>query len=380
MGVHAGALSVIQKLCRRLPERPALYLLLTFLLTRLLLVLVGFIAVTYLPMRSGPEYRHLDAPPVLDMWYRWDAGFYTAIAIYGYGWAAFRQVTADMAFLPLYPSAIRALNLLRECDSLECATFHGVLISNVALLIAAYALFAWVKAHDGMDTAYRTAGLMLLSLFGIFFSGVYTESLFLALSSLTFLALHKKRFALAVLTVCLACLTRVVGLALCFPLLVWAWENPAPRRFALMLTACTPALLFGLYMMTMGMTTGDPLGYFHANAQFWLRSGPQHLVHLLVMQEAGSWLDAVFAVFYLALAVLLLRKDRLTGTFALSALLLPLMSGNLASISRYGGAVFPFYWAIARYCPEKYWKPVVVAMTVLMIIFAVQFCTWHWVA
>lgn len=373
-------MKVIQRFHQRLYERPALCLLLAFVLTRLFLMLIGSIAVTYLPMRSGPEYRHLDAPPVLDMWYRWDAGFYTAIAIYGYGWSAFRQVTADMAFLPLYPSAIRSLNLLCGCDSPECATLHGILISNFALLLAVYAIFAWVKAREGQPVAYRTAGLIFLSPFSIFLSGVYTESLFLGLSGLTFWALHKKRFALAVIAVCLACLTRVVGLALCFPLLIWAWKTPAPRRVSRLMVAGLPALLFGAYIILMGITVGDPWGYLHANAQFWLRSGPQHLVHLLVMQEGGSWLDAIFAVFYLVLAVQLLREDRLPGAFALSAVLLPLISGNLASISRYGGAVFPFYWVIARHCPEKYWKPVVVILMVLMIIFAVQFCTWHWVA
>ncbi|MGC8947639.1 MAG: hypothetical protein ACP5N6_16005, partial [Anaerolineae bacterium] len=71
--------------------KPAVFLLLMFLLTRITLVVVGVASIAYLPMITGEEYRHIDTGPVLDMWYRWDAGFYTSIALYGYQWATFHK-------------------------------------------------------------------------------------------------------------------------------------------------------------------------------------------------------------------------------------------------------------------------------------------------
>src|SRR5437899_6843695 len=72
-----------------------------FVCTRLVLIGIGITAMTSLPSVTGSEYRHLQTTPAVDMWYRWDAGFYLAIARYGYSWVAKRQITPDMVFLPL---------------------------------------------------------------------------------------------------------------------------------------------------------------------------------------------------------------------------------------------------------------------------------------
>src|SRR5690606_22142048 len=88
-------------------RREILTILALFIVTRIALVGIGAVAVTVLPSTEGPEFKHLlDGNPALDMWYRWDAGFYATIAIEGYDWYNEREVSADMAFLPLYPLAV----------------------------------------------------------------------------------------------------------------------------------------------------------------------------------------------------------------------------------------------------------------------------------
>ena len=69
------------------------------LFSRLALVLVGWIALAELPWQYySPTYNSTQNPLLL-MWIRWDALWYTGIASHGY-W------TQALAFFPLYPLLI----------------------------------------------------------------------------------------------------------------------------------------------------------------------------------------------------------------------------------------------------------------------------------
>src|SRR5215813_2296678 len=128
-----------------LTRRIALAIIALFVITRLLLVGVGVFSVTRLPMREGDEFKHLlDGGPALDMWYRFDAGFFMTIATYGYGWQNTGQPSDDMGFLPLYPLATRAAMYAigwqpgNGCAfspyMSTCASIGGIIVSEIALL------------------------------------------------------------------------------------------------------------------------------------------------------------------------------------------------------------------------------------------------------
>ncbi|MBL8157719.1 MAG: hypothetical protein JNM70_26455, partial [Anaerolineae bacterium] len=68
-------------------RRDAALLALLFAASRAALALFGVVALAVLPMNQRPDFTHLrDGGAGLDMWYRWDATFYTTIATYGYEW------------------------------------------------------------------------------------------------------------------------------------------------------------------------------------------------------------------------------------------------------------------------------------------------------
>ncbi len=220
-------------------RRDLLLLILAFIITRAGLTVSGVLAQRYLPSNEGSEFTHLldggTLSPTLDMWYRWDAGFYTSIATYGYDWLNKYQPADDMAFLPLYPLAIHLVGGMTSAGCLAspylstCATVGGLIVSNAALLIALLLLFDLARRHFSRSAAWRAALLLLISPISIFLSGAYTESLFLLLSLLTFWLLEQDRFGLAVLAASLACLTRSVGVALFLPLLWYALFDPLPN-------------------------------------------------------------------------------------------------------------------------------------------------------
>jgi hypothetical protein len=68
--------------------------------------------------------------------------------------------------------------------------------------------------------------------------------------------------------------------------------------------------------------------------------------------------------------------------FALVALLIPIATGSLLSMPRFGAAIFPFYILLAKWAADRWYKQVVVygAAAALALLFLARFVTWHWIA
>jgi hypothetical protein len=290
-----------------------------------------------------------------------------------------------------------------------------LVVSNVALLIATILLFDLALTHFGKRVAWGAALLLLISPISIFLSGVYTEALFLLLSLLTFWLLERDRFVLAVVTASLACLTRSVGVALFLPLLWVAWNGgrlpltPAdqekntgrgvPRPYRIIL-AFVPPLIFAGYILLAGLTVGDLLAYFKTYASVWNRTAGTPIQAFTVYfsgQQVAlfgwqvSWIDLIMTLFYLTLAIILLLREqtrmrvsvstRTWGIFALVAILIPIASGSLISMPRYGAALFAFYILLAVWA-NRWYKQIIVygAAAALALLFIVRFVTWRWIA
>lgn len=379
-----------------LSRREILIILSLFLVTRIALVGAGVVSMRVLPSTEGPEYKHLlDGGPALDMWYRWDAGFYATIAIEGYDWYNERQVSADMAFLPLYPLAVQLVSGITPTGCVlspyqsTCATLGGLLVSNLALLASAFLLYDLARRHFSPQVAMRAVLLLLIAPNMIFLSGVYTEALFLLLCLLAFWLLERDRFLLAVLVTCLACLTRTVGVALYPALLWWAWKSPQHRPLRLAL-AQIPLVVFVGYILFAGTWVGDPLAFFGANSLIWGRSFSSPLEAFTVYFSGErialfgfrpAWLDLAATVFYLVLALLTLRKNVTWGVFALTAMLIPIATGTLWSMPRFGAVLFPFYVLLALWS-DRWWKQALIygAFAALALLFISRFVTWRWIA
>ncbi len=385
-------------------RRDILLLLLAFVLTRAAITAAGVLALRFYPSNEDAEFTHLlDGGAALDMWYRWDAGFYATIATDGYDWINDHAPADDMAFLPVYPLAIRLVSGVTPTGCLAspyrstCATLGGLAVSNLALLIALFLLFDLALRHFGKAVAWRAALLLLVSPISIYLSGVYTEALFLLLSLLTFWFLERNRFGLAVLAAALACLTRSVGVALFLPLLWVAWrgandEGRTPVRLYRIVLAFIPPLVFAGYILLAGVSVGDPLAYFKTYDATWGRVAGtpiQAFTAYFSGQEVSyfgwqlSWIDLIMTLFYLALAVILLVRERTRawGLFALVALLIPIASGSLLSMPRFGAVLFPFYILLAAWSDRRYKQALVYGGAALLaLLFILRFVTWRWIA
>ncbi|MBC7843117.1 MAG: glycosyltransferase family 39 protein [Gemmatimonadaceae bacterium] len=135
----------------------------------------------------------------LNVWTTYDSTYFIEIAQRGY-----RPLTT--AFFPLYPLLLRPFGP----DENDIA-LAGILISNVAFLIALAILLQLGKAELGEHAARRSTLVLAFFPSAIYSMAVYTDALFLMLALLSFLAAREKRWAAAGLIAGLAALTRNAG-------------------------------------------------------------------------------------------------------------------------------------------------------------------------
>ncbi|MGO8685331.1 MAG: mannosyltransferase family protein [Thermoleophilia bacterium] len=187
--------------------------------SRLLAAFAAFAATYWLASRLGPALRPghrrltFAAEPlnfILGAWKHWDGDWFILIAQYGYD-------PIRAAFFPLYPDLMHVLAV-----PIGNYPLAGILISLVCYGAAMVVLYRLVKADLGSRVALWSVLLLSFAPTAFYFQAVYSESLFLLLTVLSFAAGRQGRWLLAGLAGLLAALTRSAGLLLALPL-AWMW-------------------------------------------------------------------------------------------------------------------------------------------------------------
>ncbi len=372
---------------------------------------------------------------------RWDAAWYLVIARYGYRPDLGAYTAARTAFFPLYPLGLRTITWLGAPPVLA-----GVLLSVVALALALYGIHrlttlelargARATLADGRaaDAARLAVLLTAFAPMAFFFSAVYSESLFLALSVGLFWSARNGRWMWVGVLGALAGATRSTGLVLVVPAaIIYLYgprEDRAPdragerrwrlspryrlRREALWLCLLPAgAVLYGAYLALAG---GDPLAPLSAQgvwgrhftgpyAGIWegVRAAFEGARQLLSFQRAHVYFPAgggspfveaghnLLLLAFLAAAVsaivgVLRRLPLAYGAYVIAALALPLSdparSQPLMSLPRYLVVLFPLGIWLAVWLAERprLQRPTLALSAALMVVFLAQFATWHWVA
>lgn len=297
------------------------------------------------------------ATPVLeDMWSTWDVNHYLHLAEQGYVPGA-----QSNAFYPLWPTLMRWTSAVTGTSTLVA----GYLLANLLALLAGLGFHHLARARVGEEAADRSL-LLLLAFPGAFFLGLpYTEALFLLLAVGTMLALHLERPGLAAGAALLAPLCRPVGIFLVLPLFVHRAlaKDPgagAGRLRALLRPASADGLVlaplvgWGLYFLWMYLASGNALEGFDAQEQF--RSGSSILrlldpIGFLALFArslslhgfSDSLLDRLWFVLFLATLPALWRLDKRWFAYALPMGLIPAVTVQLLSFTRYALVVFPCF-------------------------------------
>jgi len=345
-------------------QRPEVkYILVLFLLTRLVLAVIGVSARMVLASAPGAENFQYSSNKVLAIWGVWDTGWYLNIAQRGYsvelGHGPMTQNQANYAFFPLYPAAIAVVNL-----ATRNAYVAGLMVSNICLLLAAFVLYRLIRLDYGEEAARRAVKFLFLFPTAFILSGVFSESIFLLLLLLVFYFARCARWSLVGLCGFFLALSRPPGVLMVLPVaceyfrnLGWKWRQTDARLFYLLAFPLGAALFFWY----VHVLTGNVLSYFTAQTIGWghVFSDPVAvLVKGLLSKDIFQWLNSVLLVALIGALVIKARAIR--SSYVLAAIVLvvfPLISGgtSLNSMMRYALPVFPFFLAFALLSDKPKW-------------------------
>ncbi|MBE9030566.1 hypothetical protein IQ266_12580 [filamentous cyanobacterium LEGE 11480] len=203
-----------------------------------------------------------------------DGQWYGQIATAGYLQDAARQFPS-VAFFPLYPILSAVLMQLGQMPFV----FAGLLLNNLAFLLALTILYHWVTGRwNGTVAKWMIAAIAWfpLSLFGTLADA---DGLFLLLNVVTLQSFSRGYYGLAAGFGALATATRSMGLSLMPTLVSAAWQQ---RRSPLAYWAGGLSLIgFVLYSLYCGLRFGDLFAFDRALA--WLPQRPPSLL------DWGAW-------------------------------------------------------------------------------------------
>ena len=357
---------------------------------------------------------------------RWDSVWYLVISHTGYD-----HDPARTAFFPLYPLLMHGVGFVVGSDLIA-----GVLISLVAFGVALVLLYRLTALELGGELAPVTVMLVAFSPMAFFFSAVYSEALFLALSVGCIWQARIGRWAWAGVLGGLAAAERNTGVMLVVPLVLLFLYGPREDAVARVREGTgsrvrrllpryrpTPKLAWALlvpaglaaYVLVLALTTGDGLAPFHSQ-EVWFRhfAGPfggiwdgavaawdglRQLLHgppppLYFAKAAGDPLAIagqnllLFAFLGLGIAALVGTFRRLPfayGAYCVAALALPLSypvtPRPLISLPRYEVVLFPlFMWGACWIARRRWTVPAIASSAVLLGLFTAEFATWRFVA
>lgn len=279
------------------------------------------------------------------LWGYFDGVHYLRLIDYGY------VDVGTQAFFPLYPILARFVATLTPLGSYA----SGVVVSLTSLTVALYLLWQLFPKQKLMHTL-----AILLFPTSFFWVGLYTESLFLALSLGFFLALKKQKYLLAAILASLASATRLVGIFLAISLLITLYrQRGSISRLRIFIAIILSCLGFFAYSYFLYREFGDPLMFLHVQSMFGANRSSDELVLLpqviyryikmIITVDPTTFIYQRICLELVAFALACVawwRNIRLVNpsisVYVGLSLLLPTLTGTLSSMPRYILVLVPF--------------------------------------
>jgi hypothetical protein len=351
--------------------------------------LVGFLSTPNRPGLSFPR------GPVETL-STWDTAHYQAIARNGYsaqGWESRR-----LAFFPLLPL------IARLAGGQKSALLAGILLSQLCLLASVLLIGPVARGSKEVlggkgATLYEEPGFWLLvSPLTFFLLVFYAESLFLFLTLLMITTYRKSLFGTACVVGILAGLTRPTAVCLPALFIVDVASRYRQGRPITLPLACLFAPLLGvvLYAGYVYYLMGDPMGYFHIQADSW--DAGSSLPFVPLARDLGSMLNALTigkigpvhqcvrlfsSITILALTIWGWRRlDPSFLTYLIVALFFIHSREPPHSTARWELVVFPIYILLSRAMRDRprIALPAAGVSFALQIMLFIRYATWKFVA
>lgn len=319
----------------------------------LLLIFFILIKLGYLIMHFSfpfPEFNRISPDLENGTWYVFsnnDSGWYEKIASNGYPEISSKEEkeAAVYAFFPLYPMTTRAIVKVTSFSPLKVM----VIVSQIFSLFMVFMLYQFIKAYTKSNEKALYASMIWIAFpHHFYFSMAYTESLFLALAITSFYGILSRKTAIFIIASSLLVLTRINGIFLLIPLLVFEFQINRTFNWIQMRKFLPMVLTLVGYLFFIKYQTGEFFAFKDISEIHWY-GNPQNPFqtlynHLSFIRK--KWYlnyNGVYAVIFILLSFIFLkRKEYAFFLFALIGIFLPLYEGSTLSQPRFISVIFPF--------------------------------------
>jgi hypothetical protein len=370
--------------------------------TRLAVLILGGLAVTIvgtIPAPTAEALWRVSSNELVNLQARWDTDFYHQIATVGYRWDPSVFLHQNVVFFPLYPLLMRWGGVLLGGHPL----LAGTVVSLAAFAGAISLLYRLAVLELGEEKAWPVILLVSTYPFALFYSVVYTESLFLFLTVGAFYAMRRRYLLLAALAGFAAGLTRPNGFWLALPLVWMATTTPSNpshdaagprsggrpgRDVAAIVVALAPLAGVAIFSAYLYLRFGDALAWMHGQAAWGvplLGRGPApdpvrtaedlRLKVSEVMVYAGD-----IAAFFLAAASIMPVARRIGAAYAMwiAINIFPPVAAHLfISLGRFTSVLFPLFFWLALVVPRRRVAYLAGVFAACQAILAVCFYLWR---
>jgi hypothetical protein len=339
------------------------YILKLFLFTRIILTVIGAVSRSViLPIFKSDGIWPPTKCLAINTWVIWDSNWYLRIAEQWYLRMSTVTGQTNFGFPPLYPLLIRILGTVIKSNVIA-----GLFISNASLLITGLFLYRLVKLDSNDNAlALRTVKYLFLAPAAFILSGVFTESLYLALAVMIFYYAQKKKWLLVGILGLFLPLARPIGIFIIVPLLYEYYKNinfkfRETKINLLLIVFLVPlgALIFLAYTYYL---TGDWQVLARSKAIGWgcgIRNPFRAIFEALVNKNILSSLFGYFTLASLAAMCFFIRKIRFSQwIFGMYSIVLPpafsMDAGQIFAMMRFLLPAFPLYMICAGLCKDSH--------------------------
>lgn len=379
-------------------------ILIPFITTRILLVLTGYIAPLFLPFSNegGAEVANRGwwffENRLLDMWTRWDVGWYLAIVNEGYRMVENVYTASNLAFFPVYPLLIKLVISLipKHLITDQLIVVVGLTLSNLMLLGSLFLIYKLSESLFNKASAKLSIWLILLFPASFFLSSFYTESTLLFFSLLTIWLAKKQKWGWASIAAAITGASRPVGLMIALPLI---WEYLKSKEWKLkkldfsvfwFILLPIGVLIFFSYLFYL---TGDFFAALKVQGA-WGRQNSNPISSFL--NPSNYWplitnLDriVIIGVILSAIKMMLIKIKGFGnllpwGIYSLLLIMPTLFTGTLDSTTRFAVVIFPVFMLMGHFLAKYVAKnkgirlAIMMGLMLLQLVLFARYAQFYW--
>lgn len=338
-----------------------------FLSSRVVFLLLTIYASYFIPLREGYLGSQFDSdvPYLAWVWANFDGRHYLDMATKGYQ-------NTNFAFFPLYSLLVSIVGYILPVSHI----YVGMLISIIFMFAAMYMIYKLTLVDYNKKIAASALFFLCFIPFSFFYHAVYTDSLFLFLSTASFYFARRGNWATSGVFAGLAFLDRFSGIAL-IPALAIEWylqNKPIAKDLKPLVENFFKTAFVAIFLCLLGFTAylvylqiyhGDFLLFQKARTAWgqdkfvfplqvvWRYLKIFWLVDKTLVEYWVAVLEFISLFAYLGLSVFIMNRIRLSyGVFMAFLLMIVPMTGTFAGNPRYALHLFPAYIALALIFPS----------------------------